>query len=184
MITEEEKSLFLSQVKDAQPLQQPNKTVLDRQKLQKKQAQKTIREVKKRQQLQTSHITLEPDFTASVSVVTSHEKIHFQQKGIPLQTLTQLKKGAFINQAQLDLHGYTSDEAKQKLISFVSAAYQKNQRYIRVIHGKGHHSEAHFPVIKNLVNQVLRGLPFILAFCSAPEREGGAGAVNILLKKQ
>ena len=51
------------------------------------------------------------------------------------------------------------------------------------MHGKGYNSEAQFPILKNLVNQTLRTLTAVLAFSSAPEKDGGAGAVNILMKK-
>lgn len=181
---EEDKSLFLTEMNDVSPLKTQERTSQYQQEHIKKQAQATVKEVKRRQR---KHVISEPLETqilsASTPLVTSHETILFHQQGIRLQELAKLKKGAFNNQAQLDLHGYTRDEAYHRLLQFINNALQEELRYVRVVHGKGYNSEDSFPVIKNLVNQTLRELNTVLAFCSAPEKEGGAGAVNIFLKK-
>lgn len=183
MTTEEDKSLFLSQVKEAKPLKPQNKTVQYSQKAQKDQAKTTLKEVKNRQRNLAQEREVDTRLKESnVRPVTSHETILFHQKGIRLQDISSLKKGAFNNQAQLDLHGYTREEAQRILHDFINHAHQDKLRYVRVVHGKGYNSEDQYPVIKNLVNQVLRTHPTVLAFCSAPEKEGGAGAVNVLLK--
>jgi DNA-nicking Smr family endonuclease len=46
---------------------------------------------------------------------------------------------------------------------------------VRVIHGKGLRSEG-APVLKMLVDRVLRQRGDVLAFASAPAAQGGAGA--------
>jgi len=181
---EEDKSLFLSEMNDVSPLKAQNTTVQYQQASLKKQAQDTVKAVRKRQRSQmhtekeASNMTL-----SNTAQVASHEHIQFHQKGIRLQDFTRLKKGAYPNQAQLDLHGYTQDQAHIALVQFIASAYQEKLRYVRIVHGKGYNSEDAFPILKNLVNQSLRTLTTVLAFCSAPEKDGGAGAVNILLKK-
>jgi DNA-nicking Smr family endonuclease len=183
MTTEEDKSLFLSQVTEAKPLKGQNKMAQYSQEALKEQTKLTLREVKKRQRSFGKESEHHARFQeSSAQQVTSHETILFHQKGIRLQDIAKLKKGAFSNQAQLDLHGYTSEEAHRILYEFINHAHQEKLRYVRVVHGKGYNSEDQYPVIKNLVNQMLRTLPTVLAFCSAPEKEGGAGAVNIFLK--
>ena len=52
---------------------------------------------------------------------------------------------------------------------------------MRIIHGKGRNSEG-LPVIKNLVDRMLRQRADVLAFHSAPPAQGGTGAVLVLLK--
>ena len=57
---------------------------------------------------------------------------------------------------------------------------------VRVIHGKGLHSTDDFgrggvPVLKNLVDRLLRQRADVLAYHSAPPRAGGTGAVLVLL---
>ena len=49
---------------------------------------------------------------------------------------------------------------------------------VKIVHGKG--SEA---ILKTCINGWLRQLPEVLAFCSAPPKDGGNGAVLVLLKK-
>ena len=183
-MTEEDKSLFLSAVNDVFPLKKGNKVALHHSKTVKQRAKQTIKEVKNKQRMSTdaTKTTLNTQ-EYRVPLMTSQERMLYHQKGIRLQELSKLKKGDFINQAQLDLHGYTCEEAQFALFNFIENALQNKRRYIRVIHGKGYNSEERFPVLKNLVNQSLREFNHVLAFCSAPEKDGGAGAVNIFLKK-
>ena len=181
---EEDKSLFLSEMNDVSPLKAQKKTGQYQQESLKQQAQATVKAVKKRQRMQVPSEKLESNrVLTSTPSVASHQSIQFHQKGIRLQDFTKLKKGAFPNQAQLDLHGYTYEEAHIALLDFIASAHQEELRYVRVVHGKGYNSDEQYPILKNLVNQSLRELTAILAFCSAPEKDGGAGAVNILLKK-
>ena len=57
-------------------------------------------------------------------------------------------------------------------------------RHVRIIHGKGHHTPTGVSILKKMVAQSLTQLPFVLAFCSAQPKDGGAGAVYVFLKKQ
>jgi len=181
---EEDNSLFLSEMNDVSPLKIQNKTVQYQQEQLKKQAQATVKAVRKKLRTPTPSENPEPNrIRSSTSYVASHQSIQFHQKGIRLQDFSKLKKGEFPNQAQLDLHGYTYEEANTALVQFITSAHQDALRYVRVVHGKGYNSDEQYPILKNLVNQLLRELTAVLAFCSAPEKDGGAGAVNILLKK-
>lgn len=182
---EEDKSLFLAEMHDVAPLKTSERTSQYQQEEIKKQAKETVKEVKKRQRKQLFSDPLASKIdSCTTPQVSSHETILFHQKGIRFQDLAKLKKGAFNCQAQLDLHGYTRDEAYSALTHFINHAQQDELRYVRIVHGKGYNSDDAFPVIKNLVNQSLRELNSILAFCSAPEKDGGAGAVNVFLKKR
>ena len=52
------------------------------------------------------------------------------------------------------------------------------------VHGKGLHSESGVPVLKNLVDRLLRQRADVLAFASAPAAQGGHGAVLVLLNRR
>jgi len=52
---------------------------------------------------------------------------------------------------------------------------------VHIIHGKGYRSENSHPVLKNNLNQWLRQHRDVQAFCSASAKDGGAGAVLVLL---
>ena len=55
-------------------------------------------------------------------------------------------------------------------------------RCAHIIHGKGYRSGERQPVLKRKVNYWLRLRPDVLAFCSATPRDGGTGAVYVLLR--
>ena len=55
---------------------------------------------------------------------------------------------------------------------------------VRIIHGKGRNSEDRLPVLKNLVDGLLRQRGDVLAFHSPPSAQGGSGAVLVLLEKR
>ena len=55
---------------------------------------------------------------------------------------------------------------------------------MRIVHGKGLHGDSNAPVLKNLVDRLLRHRADVLAFHSAPPAQGGTGAVLVLLAKR
>lgn len=182
-MSEEDKSLFLSEVNDVTPLKGAKKTDQYNPKLVQDKVKTTIKKVKSKQRdLPKVHQTEKHSERQHVALVTAFEKISYNQKGVRLQELAKLRKGEFSVEAELDLHGYTQDEAEQVIHEFVTDAYQNRLRFIRIIHGKGYNSKEQYPVIKNLVHQELRNLKVVVAFCSAPEKDGGTGAVNIFIK--
>jgi DNA-nicking Smr family endonuclease len=106
----------------------------------------------------------------------------FARSGVSAATLRKLRQGKFRVQAELDLHGLTEAEAKVQLREFLSAALQRNARCLRIVHGKGLRSGAKGPVLRPLVNRVLRRCAPVLAFASARQVDGGTGAVYVLLE--
>jgi len=62
----------------------------------------------------------------------------------------------------------------------------QDKRCVLIIHGRGHGSKDHIPVLKNALKSwfTRRALrKKILAFTTARSCDGGAGAVYVLLKK-
>ena len=57
-------------------------------------------------------------------------------------------------------------------------------RCVRVVHGKGLNSPDSLPVLKNVVDRVLRHRADVLAFHSTPPAQGGTGAVLVLLARR
>jgi DNA-nicking Smr family endonuclease len=103
------------------------------------------------------------------------------------QRLAQrLHRGDFAIQAQLDLHGYFVEDAKQQVDQFLTTAYTTGQRCIRLIHGRGRNSPDNRPVLKEHVQLWLsqgRISRMVLAFATAPVHDGGAGATYVLLRR-
>ena len=115
--------------------------------------------------------------------VNSDSIIVYSKSSIPHKQLIKLKNGQIPWQARLDLHGLNEESAKDALCEFIIKQLNHGNRCLLIIHGKGSkHGEA--PILKNLVNRWLRQLPEILAFHSALGRDGGSGAVYVLLKRK
>ncbi|WP_079437518.1 Smr/MutS family protein [Zoogloea sp. LCSB751] len=102
--------------------------------------------------------------------------------GLPRRILTDLRRGRWVVQGELDLHGLTRDEARAALAHFIAQALLQGRRCLRVIHGKGHGSPGRIPVLKHLSRGWLAQREDILAFCQARPHDGGDGALLVLLQ--
>jgi len=115
--------------------------------------------------------------------VAPEETLFFARTGLQHKILKQLKRGDIPIEARLDLHGQIIEEAGQSLDQFLEEAQAAGCRCVIIIHGKGHRSLEGKPVLKSQINHWLRDCPIVLAFSSAQPRDGGTGAVYVLLKK-
>lgn len=109
------------------------------------------------------------------------EGVHLRD-GLPRRVLTDLRRGRWVVQAELDLHGLTRDEARAALGRFLHEALERGQRCVRLIHGKGLGSPGREPVLKHLSRGWLMQREEILAFCQARPHDGGEGALLVLLR--
>ncbi|MBI5660420.1 MAG: Smr/MutS family protein [Nitrosomonadales bacterium] len=106
----------------------------------------------------------------------------FLRSGVSRMTLRKLRRGHPPIQDSLDLHGLTSDEARERLQEFLHDAAQRGLRCVRVIHGKGWQPGGGEGVLKARTRHWLTQCAEVLAFCGTSPREGGGGAVKVLLK--
>ncbi len=111
------------------------------------------------------------------------DSLQFSVPGLQPKILKKLKRGEIRREAELDLHGLTVDAARRSIVALLHEAQQQQWRCLRVIHGKGLRSGSDGPLLKTRLNSWLRQRQEVLAFCSAPPRDGGNGAVYILLKR-
>ena len=110
------------------------------------------------------------------------DSMSFIAPGLQKNVLKKLRKGYFGLDASIDLHGLTSREAEHQLSKFLHFSLEDGYRCIHIIHGKGLRSASEHPVLKNEINRWLRQHKEVQAFCSTPPKEGGTGAVFVLLK--
>ena len=110
------------------------------------------------------------------------ERLSFRRAGIQDQVMKRLRRGLYPVQAEIDLHGVTQQDAWEMLREFLSGSRDRQQRCVRVIHGKGYRSGARGPVLKTAVNSWLRRNHDVVAFTSARAIDGGAGALYVLLR--
>lgn len=106
----------------------------------------------------------------------------FVRPGLGTDVLGKLRRGHWTLQGELDLHGCTSDEARDLLADFLYNARQRGFRCVRVVHGKGLTSPNREPVLKGKVRKWLSHWDDVLAYSEAPRHAGGGGAVLILLR--
>lgn len=125
--------------------------------------------------------SLDADIEAAESV--NGDGLRYRHPSVGLKTMRRLARGGFSVQAETDLHGLTTAEAKTLLRDFIDHALRRGYTCIRIVHGKGLRSGQNGPVLKQKVDLWLRRWEGILAFVSARQVDGGTGAVYVLLKK-
>jgi DNA-nicking Smr family endonuclease len=81
----------------------------------------------------------------------------------------------------LDIHGLTSDMAWVSMEKFFADAREKGFEKLRIIHGKGNHSEGD-AVLKDTVRKYIEKCPFAGESGFEKAKHGGAGATWVLLK--
>jgi DNA-nicking Smr family endonuclease len=112
------------------------------------------------------------------------EELLFSRSGLQHNVLRKLRRGQYRIEAELDLHGLRVEEARQALSHFLHHCRLAKAQCVRIIHGKGYRSQQQQPVLKAKVNHWLRQRNEVLAFCSARPRDGGNGAVYLLLTRK
>jgi len=108
--------------------------------------------------------------------------LSFARAGIQQKVQKKLRRGELPIEEVLDLHGYTITEAKTAIQDFLYECSRQNIRYILIIHGKGYRSEQKIPVLKTHVAYWLPQNKDVLAFSSALAKDGGTGAIYVILK--
>jgi DNA-nicking Smr family endonuclease len=107
------------------------------------------------------------------------------RRPLPVNRLRQLKRGAIRIDLELDLHGLTREEALVSLGRFITGAFNRGQRAVLVITGKGLNSPVE-PVLQGAVAGWLRdkGKGMVAEFAPAPRQMGGSGAFVVFLKEK
>ncbi|MBI5783453.1 MAG: Smr/MutS family protein [Gammaproteobacteria bacterium] len=116
--------------------------------------------------------------------IETGDELLYTRPGLQHSVIRKLRRGQYAIEAELDLHGATSVQAREAVNIFLKKARDQEKRVVRIIHGKGKSSEGKLPVLKGKVNSWLRQKGEVLAFCSARPNDGGTGAVYVLLKRK
>lgn len=116
----------------------------------------------------------------------TEEYMYGYVRGLDIKTFQQLKSGSLSVAAHLDLHGMTLDQAKENLLFFLRESYLQGHRCVLIVTGRGKNSPGGQPVLRRETETWLTHDPLkrvVLAFCTAQPKDGGAGAVYVLLRK-
>ena len=108
----------------------------------------------------------------------------------------RLSKKSGIKSSSIDLHGYSLDEANEKIKKFIYNSYDKEISKLIIVTGKGLHSQnekdpytsKEFGILKYSVPEFIRNnhelMTMIREIKDANIEDGGSGAFYIFLKKK
>ena len=170
-VNKQDSSLFLESIGKVTPIKSDKRSIVPTQKPKPYPKKKTPHIADKLTLAQT-----EP-----INALQAEDTFSYSAPGLQKNVLKKMRRGHYGLDAELDLHNLTSAEAKRELIKFLHFCEQDGCRCVRIIHGKGYRSENNLPVLKNDLNLWLRQHQEVQAFCSAAQKDGGAGAVLVLL---
>lgn len=122
--------------------------------------------------------TMLSDTQAMLNPVASQANLSYRIATLQHRVFEDLKAGNLRWFEAVDLHGCTIEEARSAVLQIIQMAKDNNENVLKIVHGKG--PEA---ILKTHVNSWLRQHRDVLAFVSAPEKQGGTGAVLVLLKR-
>lgn len=174
-VTEEDARLFRDAVKDAVPLGLPARAVHTPRRPNPRAVQRERDEREALADSLSDHIPFE-------AAMETGEEAVFLRNGLGRDTLRKLRRGHWIIQDELDLHGLTTAQARPLLAEFLGYCRLRGLRCVRVIHGKGLRSKNREPVLKARVAHWLMQRDEVLAYCQARAADGGGGAMLVLLK--
>jgi DNA-nicking Smr family endonuclease len=176
-----ERALFLAEMASVTPLPQDRRGRVEKRQQPSQRALGVGSEAEALADLQ--HLV---DGHGAFAIQYTDEYMEGVAPGVDRRLTHRLHRGDFSVQAHLDLHGYTVEEAKGLVERFLTEAYTRGRRCVRLVHGRGHNSRDNRPVLKEQVQLWLshgRLSRLVLAFATAPAVDGGAGAVYVLLRR-
>lgn len=118
--------------------------------------------------------------------VSAPDISHGRAAGFDRRSAERLRRGRLPIEGRLDLHGSTQAMAAERLVEFIAGAATAGKRCVLVITGKGL-GQGGGGVLRDQVPRWLNQPPNrgrILAFDYAQPRDGGSGALYVLLKRR
>lgn len=100
----------------------------------------------------------------------------YRQDGVPKHFFKKLQKQQLPVARTLDLHGYSRDQARQRVSDLLDQALAQGDQLLKIIHGHGR------GVIKRALNAWLRQDPDVLAMAPAGKSALDSPAVIVLIK--
>ena len=123
---------------------------------------------------------------ARFEVADDGRRVEGRRVDLPMDALRRLRRGLLPIDAQLDLHGLGASLARTQLELFLRTTRARGERCVLVIHGKGEHSPNGVGALRGEIAAWLSQGPaseHVAAFSTADERDGGEGAVYVLLRR-
>ncbi|MBY5993755.1 endonuclease SmrB [Ferrimonas balearica] len=160
----EELALFRDSLSDVRPLN--HDTVVHRR------AQKPRQAVQQQQQRREADHYFSDSYQPALP---TEGPMRYVKEGVSSYEVKRLRRGDYVPEVLLDLHGHTQAEARQELIALINACKKQHLACASVMHGLGS------GVLKRQVPAWLTQHPDVLAFHQAPLEWGGDGALLVLV---
>lgn len=107
--------------------------------------------------------------------LTDEGPTRYARSDVSKYEVKRLRRGVYVPDVFLDMHGMTQQEAKRELGAMIAYCLKENVHCACVQHGIGKH------ILKQNVPLWLAQHPDVLAFHQAPLEFGGDGALLVLL---
>lgn len=101
--------------------------------------------------------------------------MQYARTGVSKYEVKKLRRGVYVPDIYLDMHGMTQQEAKRELAAMIAECLKEHVSCACVMHGIGTH------ILKKKAPLWLAQHPDVLAFHQAPLEFGGAGALLVLI---
>jgi len=177
-LSDEDRRMFRQAVKAVQPIKAGQRVLLP------PRPQATANQLRERRALAMGR-EVPPPLPVSdhyAPAHTQHDAGSHVQSGYGRDLIKGLQKGKWRIEASLDLHGCTLDEARRRLDQFLDSCITHDIKCVRIVHGKGHGSRDGEAVLKQTVRRWLTQMQCVKAYTECSEADGGAGAVQVLLR--
>lgn len=173
----DDQALFAQAMHGVTPLQH-NPSVSHRQKTNSKDPNTLFRRASAEgaEQVQSAKLS---DMQALLNPVSAESFLSYKNPTLQNKVFEQLKQGRLRWYDAVDLHGASIDDAREAVLLLINNAKQNGETVVKIVHGKG--TDA---LLKTYVNGWLRQISDVMAFVSAPAKDGGNGAVLVLIKKK
>jgi len=111
---------------------------------------------------------------------------HGHVTGLDPKIFNQLSAGTYTVEAHQDLHGLNVDQAMLTTVEFIRRSYMMDKRHLLLVTGRGKNSPDGRGILRDEVQSWLTREPLrrvVLAYVTAQPRDGGPGALYVLLRK-
>ena len=176
--TQKEAGLFRNNIGAITPLKAPDTYQHPRPKVAQAPVKSKPREITSMAEAMLDLDQWSDEFDASI--VDEEQGASFAVKGSSPELLIKLKNSHWPVQAFLDLHGMQRDSARSALADFLKRSKLARLRCVCIIHGKGINSRQP-AILPGKVRSWLSQSELVQAFCPAAAKDGGDGAVQVLL---
>lgn len=122
--------------------------------------------------------------SGGINLALTDEYMEWTGPGVRRDICSALHGGRIPAQDRIDLHGLNVEEARLELEGFIRRSRQRRLKCVNVVHGRGLRSPDG-PVLKNCVREWIESGPLrklVMAYATAPAREGGPGATFLLIR--